>query len=301
MLDTYHIPVMLEECVAAMAITQGQNIVDACYGGGGHARAFLAKLGHSGKLIAFDQDSDAQKNAINAENFVLIQQNFRYLQKFLRLMQISQVNAVFADLGVSSYQINTPERGFSFRFDAPLDMRMNTAQSVSAADILQKKTVAELADIFYFYGEVPQARKFADFVVVKRQQKPVVSTFDLKMLIDQFFGNAANAKLYAQVFQALRIEVNEELAALEAFLEQSAQVLVPGGRLVVLTYHSLEDRIVKRFMKFSNFSTQPDKDMYGNTNLYFKPINTKPILPQAKEIKQNSRARSAKLRIAQRI
>jgi 16S rRNA (cytosine1402-N4)-methyltransferase len=294
---------MLSECLEGLNIDPNGVYVDVTFGGGGHSKAILEKLGKKGRLFGFDQDQDARANAeqFAESSFTFVEANFRHLQKFLRLYGAEKVDGILADLGVSSHQFNTPERGFSTRFDANLDMRMNTMGSITAAKILNEYPEEHLHKIFGMYGEVKNARTLATEVVRERARKKIETIDDFKTAIRKLAPRGAENKYFAQVFQALRIEVNDELSALQEFLEQSALVLKPGGRLVVMSYHSLEDRLVKNFIQKGKFSGEEEKDFYGNVLKPLEAINKKPIEPSPEEIERNSRARSAKLRIAKKL
>lgn len=295
--NTYHVPVLLHECIAALQLQPEGIYVDATFGGGGHSRQILAHLGKDGKLIAFDQDADAQQNLPDDERLIFIPQNFRHLQRFLRAEGVAKVDGILADLGVSSFQFDTAERGFSYRFDAPLDMRMNAKAAKTAADILNNENATKLQQIFGELGEVRNARTLAEKIVEQRLQKSFQTISDLLMVCEQVMKGERHRYL-AQVFQALRIEVNDELEALKDLLLQSAQVLKQGGVLAVITFHSLEDRIVKNFMRNGNFEGEHEKDAFGNIQKLFEVKTKKPIEASADELKRNSRARSAKLRVA---
>ncbi|QHT69427.1 16S rRNA (cytosine(1402)-N(4))-methyltransferase RsmH [Rhodocytophaga rosea] len=300
--QTYHQPVLLSECIEGLQIQPGGVYVDLTFGGGGHSRAILDKL-EGGKLYAFDQDADAKENAkeLRRKEFTLIEANFRHLRRYLKLYNVRQVDGILADLGVSSHQIDSAERGFSTRFQADLDMRMDQQASLTAKTIVNTYPEAELHKILGMYGEVKNARTLAAAIVKERFSKPVQTVNDLKNILNKFAPRGRENKYYAQVFQALRIEVNEELRVLEEMLEQTALVLKPGGRLVVLSYHSLEDRLVKNFINKGKFSGEVEKDMYGNFQVPFRAVNKKPIEASEEEIAGNNRARSAKLRIAERL
>lgn len=296
----YHNPVLLERSVNDLVTNPGGIYVDVTFGGGGHSREILTKLSPKGKLYGFDQDLDALKNTLEDERFTLINQNFRFLENSLMVYGIKRVDGILADLGVSSHQFDAAERGFSTRNNAPLDMRMNVMQGIDAKKILNEYEEEQLADIFYYYGELREARKLAREIVHHRKIKEIDTTEDLKNLfsyIPQFKQN----KFYAQVFQAVRIEVNQELEALKELLVQSHKMLKPGGRLVVISYHSLEDRLVKRFLKNGMFEGEPARDIYGNYEKTFDLLQTKAIIPDDEEIKENSRARSAKMRVGIKI
>lgn len=295
----YHKPVLLTASLEGLALKKSGTYVDATFGGGGHTKAILSHLGPEGKVVAFDQDEDALVNQWEDDRLLLVHQNFRYLQKFLRFHNINKVDGVLADLGVSSYQLDTPDRGFSIRFEGPLDMRMSQNIDNTAEKIINTYDETSLGNIFYRYGELRSARRFAAEIVNQRKNNKIATTQDLIELLKPMIPQARFYKELAQIFQALRIEVNQELSALESLLEQTAHVLNPQGRLCVISYHSLEDRLVKRYMQYGCFDNEPNKDAFGNSNVPFKKIG-KMLLPQAEEIKSNKRARSAKLRIAEK-
>lgn len=296
----YHIPVLLNESVNALNIKPDGIYVDVTFGGGGHSRRILECLGENGRLYAFDQDEDAAKNVIDDRRFTFIQQNFRYMKNFLQLYCGGKVDGILADLGVSSYQFDTPEKGFSIRYNGRLDMRMNKNAAVDAANIVNTYDVTTLASVLSRYGELRNAMAIADAVVMAREVKPIETTDELKEAVSRFLPRGSENKVLAQIFQALRIEVNEEMKVLELFLGQCADVLNPGGRLVVLSYHSLEDRLVKNFMKTGNADGNLEKDFFGNQLTPYKLLSSKPIVPSDDEIQINNRARSAKLRVAER-
>ena len=296
----YHIPVMLNESIEGLNIKPNGTYVDVTFGGGGHSRRILECLGEGGRLYAFDQDEDAAKNVIDDSRFTFIQQNFRYMKNFLQLYCGGKVDGILADLGVSSYQFDTPEKGFSTRFNGRLDMRMNQNAAVDAANVVNTYDVSSLASVFSRYGELRNAMSIADAIAMAREVKPIETTDELKEAVARFLPRGSENKVLAQIFQALRIEVNEEMKVLEAFLSQCADVLNPGGRLVVLSYHSLEDRLVKNFMKTGNADGNLEKDFFGNQLTPYKLMTSKPIIPTDEEIQMNSRARSAKLRVAER-
>lgn len=299
--DAYHVPVMLDACMDALAIDQAGTYVDVTFGGGGHSRELLGRLGPAGRLYAFDQDPDALRNAIDDERFVLIHQNFRFLKNNLRLQGVSQVDGILADLGVSSHQFDDAQRGFSTRFDADLDMRMDQVGDLDAQTVLNTFEESELHRIFGMYGELHNAKTLAATIVRVRMQEPIRTSGQLKEVIAPLVPRGKAHKYYAQLFQALRIEVNRELDALQEFLEQAAQMLKPGGRLVVMSYHSLEDRLVKHFMAKGKFRGEVEKDFYGNEIKPLQSVGRKAIVASTAEIEANSRARSAKLRIAEKI
>ena len=296
----YHIPVLLNESVNALNIKPDGLYVDVTFGGGGHSRRILECLGENGRLYAFDQDEDAAKNVIDDRRFTFIQQNFRYMKNFLQLYCGGKVDGILADLGVSSYQFDTPEKGFSIRYNGRLDMRMNKNAAVDAANIVNTYDVTTLASVLSRYGELRNAMAIADAVAMAREVKPIETTDELKEAVSRFLPRGSENKVLAQIFQALRIEVNEEMKVLELFLGQCADVLNPGGRLVVLSYHSLEDRLVKNFMKTGNADGNLEKDFFGNQLTPYKLLSSKPIVPSDDEIQINNRARSAKLRVAER-
>lgn len=289
---------MLEECIDGLNIRPDGTYVDVTFGGGGHSKAIIKKLGKNGRLLAFDQDVDAQQNIIDDERFEFIDQNFRYLKNFSRLHNAIPVDGILADLGVSSYQFDQAERGFSIRFDAELDMRMNQADKLSAKEVINAYNEADLHRIFGIYGEIQNAKSLARTIVTARLNGPMNTVADLKNAIAGLIPRGKENKYLAQVFQALRIEVNQELEALKDFLIQSADVLVSGGRLVVMSYHSLEDRLVKNFIAKGKFSGEVEKDIYGNDQKPFEAVSRGAITASEEEIKNNNRARSAKLRIA---
>ncbi len=295
----YHNPVLLKECIEGLNINPGGIYVDVTFGGGGHSREILKHL-TTGKLYAFDQDDDAVKNKIDDERFVLIKQNFRYLKNFLKMYNALPIDGLLADLGVSSHQFDEAERGFSTRFNAKLDMRMDQNGKQTAADVLNTYSEEELKRIFKLYGEVDNAGYLASIIFHNRKEKHIDTVNDLKVMITKCVKKGRENQYYAQVFQALRIEVNKELDVLQELLTQSLEVLKPGGRLVVISYHSLEDRLVKNIMRSGKFEGEVEKDFYGNQLTPFKQITRKPIVPSAEENEINSRARSAKLRIAEK-
>jgi 16S rRNA (cytosine1402-N4)-methyltransferase len=296
----YHNPVLLQKSIEGLNIRQGGTYVDVTFGSGGHSRAILEMLGE-GKLFAFDQDSDALANKIDDSRFVLINQNFKYLKNFLLLHQVRQVDGILADLGVSSHQFDLPERGFSTRFSAPLDMRMNKSQPFTAATLVNSYSEEKLNSGLKFYGELKNSFQVTKAIIRKRETAPIKTTGELVEAVEQCFPPHKQNKFLAMVFQALRIEVNDEMGVLKELLTQSLEMLKVGGRLVVISYHSLEDRLVKNFIKTGNFEGILEKDFYGNPLVSFKAINSKPIIPDENEIERNNRARSAKLRIAEKI
>lgn len=294
----YHKPVLLHPSVDALISNPKGIYVDCTFGGGGHSRLILEKLSPEGKLFAFDQDYDATANLIQDSRFTFIQQNFRYLKNSLRFYKVDAVDGILADLGVSSHQFDMPLRGFSTRFDGPLDMRMNNKQSLSAKDIINNYTEDQLAEIFYLYGELKQSRKISREIIEARKEKHIETTSDLKVIFEKSIPSFKQNKFFAQLFQALRIEVNDELNALKELLTQSYEMLKPGGTLVFISYHSLEDRLVKKFLKTGLFKGEPERDIYGNWDKPFDIPYSKAIIPNQEEILDNTRARSAKMRIA---
>ena len=292
----YHKPVLLAESVDALVNNPDGVYVDVTFGGGGHSREILSRLSEKGRLFSFDQDSDALNNAIEDSRFTLINQNFRFLENSLLMYGVAQVDGVLGDLGVSSHQFDKAERGFSIRSDAPLDMRMNKMQDIDAYKVVNEYDEEALADIFYYYGELREARKLAREIVNKRKSADIKTTEDLKKVFSYVPAHKSN-KFFAQVFQAIRIEVNQELDALKEMLVQSSNVLKKDGRLVIISYHSLEDRLVKKFLKNGMFEGDPDRDVYGNYQKVFELPYRKAIVPTDEEIEDNSRARSAKMRV----
>lgn len=296
----YHNPVLLKQSVDALVVNPDGIYVDVTFGGGGHSREILSRLSEKGRLYSFDQDTDALQNSIDDERFTLINQNFRFLENSLLMYGVTQVDGVLGDLGVSSHQFDEAERGFSIRNSAPLDMRMNVMQGLDAKRVINNFEEEQLADIFYHYGELREARKLAREIVHHRKNKTIETTQDLKDVFFYMPSHKSN-KFFAQLFQAVRIEVNQELEVLKEMLIQSYNILKSEGRLVVISYHSLEDRLVKRFMKNGMFEGEPQRDIYGNYKKTFDLIKTKAIVPDDIEIEENSRARSAKMRIASKI
>lgn len=296
--SAYHIPVLLKETLTMLDILPDGVYVDCTFGGGGHSRAILERLSSQGRLVAFDQDPDAIANAPEDLRFTLINANFRYLKRFLRLEGIRIVNGIIADLGVSSHQFDTPDRGFSLRYDAPLDMRMNPDAPRTAAEILNNWPEDELGKIFQTYGELPYSRRIAKAIVRARSARPILTTGQLNEICQPFCKKNREHQTLAKIYQALRIEVNQELDALKEMLLQSTELVIAGGRLVVISYHSLEDRLVKVFMRSGNFEDRTEKDFYGNDLSPWKPINKKPLEPEEEEVMSNTRSRSARLRAA---
>ena len=297
---TYHEPALARESIDALAIRTGGIYVDATFGGGGHSRLILNELGAEGRLLGFDQDEDALANILEDERFTFVHHNFRFLKRFLRLHRIQEVDGILADLGVSSHQLDVAERGFSYRFDAALDMRMNQQQEKTAASLANTYDADALQDVFSRYGEVRNARTLAQRIVEERRHRPI-ETIGAFLAVVEPVIRGHRARYLSQAFQALRIEVNDEMGALQEFLEQSLEVLKPGGRLAVITYHSIEDRMVKNFLKAGNFEGRQEKDFYGNIQRPFKVISRKAIIPSDEEVQQNPRSRSAKLRIGEKI
>lgn len=294
---SYHNPVLLKESIDALDIKEDGVYVDVTFGGGGHSKEILSRLGANGKLFAFDQDPDAQANKIEDDRFVLIAENFRHITRFLKFYRVKKVDGILADLGVSSHQFDAAERGFSTRFDADLDMRMDQKSNLSAKQIIKKYSEEQLADVLFLYGELRSARALAKTIVEARIEQKIETSFQLKEVLKRHLPKAKEHKILAQIYQAIRIEVNQELEVLKEFLNQIPDLLNENGRLSVISYHSLEDRLVKRFIRTGLFSGEPDKDFYGNTNEPLKKVG-KLIVPTQVEIKNNNRARSAKLRIA---
>lgn len=301
-MSEYHIPVLLDESVSALIGNVAGVYADATFGGGGHTAEILSRLSPEGRVIAFDRDSDALQNRIDDPRLTLIHNNFRFIHNhILHEGYRDGINGILADLGVSSHQFDTAERGFSFRYDAPLDMRMNTEGKTTAADIVNTRSEEDLERIFRLYGEVDGSRRMARMICAAREASPIKTTGDLDKAISGMLPKFAEHKFLAKVYQALRIEVNQEMRSLEKFLEGAAESLKTGGRLVVITYHSLEDRMVKNFIKSGNVDGKAQKDLYGNISAPLKAVNRKPVLPQEEEIASNTRARSAKLRVAEKV
>jgi len=293
----YHNPVLLHESIDALSIKEDGVYVDVTYGGGGHSKEILRRLGKNGRLFGFDQDPDAQNNVLEDDRFVLIPENFRYISRFLRFHGVRKVDGVLADLGVSSHQFDEAERGFSTRFDGDLDMRMNQKSTISAKEVVNDYSEEKIAEILFLYGELRNSRNIAKTIVEKRQEERIDTSFQLRKILQRFLPNAKEHKIIAQIFQAIRIEVNEELDVLKEFLEQLPNLLNEEGRLSVISYHSLEDRLVKRFFRTGLFVGEPEKDFFGNISVPLEKVG-KLIVPTPQEIKLNNRARSAKLRIA---
>lgn len=297
-MSEYHNPVLLHESVDGLAIKPDGVYVDCTFGGGGHSRHILSLLGENGRLVVFDKDEDARRNIVDDSRLHFVASDFRFIRNYLKFLKISQVDGILADLGVSSHQFDTPERGFSIRFDSELDMRMDKSATLNAAEVLNSYEAEELARVLYEYGELTNSRKVAAAIIAAR---PITDTVRLKEVLAPFYRKQEEHKFLARVFQALRIEVNDEMAGLKELLEASTDLLAPDGRLSVISYHSLEDRLVKNFMRAGNFAGVPEKDFYGNPQVPFKVITRQVVVPTDDEIKINNRARSAKLRIAEKI
>lgn len=294
---SYHVPVLAGESIDALAIKPDGIYIDATFGGGGHSALILDALGDNGRLLGFDQDGDALRNVPEDDRFTFVQHNFRFMKRFLRLHRVEKVDGILADLGVSSFQLDEGQRGFSYRFEADLDMRMNQSTGDTAASILNEYGERELVRVFSELGEVRNSKTLAARIVEARRDHPLQTIGDFLALLEPLI-KGQRLRYLSQVFQALRIEVNDEMGALQDFLMQSLEVLQPGGRLAIITYHSIEDRMVKRFMKAGNMSGEPDKDFYGNIHRPFDLISRRAILPEQEELRRNPRSRSAKLRIA---
>lgn len=297
---TYHIPVLLTQSVDGLITRPEGTYVDVTFGGGGHSREILRRLSPDGHLLSFDQDEDAERNIVDDQRFTFVRSNFRYLRNFLRYHQVEEVDGILADLGVSSHHFDDSERGFSFRFDGALDMRMNKRAGMTAADIVNTYDEERLANVFYLFGELKNSRKLAAALAKARASQPIATIGQFLDVVKPLFGREREKKELAKVFQALRIEVNHEMDALKEMLAAATQVLRPGGRLVVITYHSLEDRLVKNLMKTGNVEGKEDKDFFGRVNTPFRLVNNKVIVPDEEEVERNPRSRSAKLRIAEK-
>ena len=298
--QTYHVPVLLNESIDGMNLQPGGIYVDVTFGGGGHSKEILRQGDESIRLFSFDQDEDAEKNIVNDKRFTFVRSNFRYLHNFLRYHSVEQVDAILADLGVSSHHFDDSERGFSFRFDGKLDMRMNKRAGMTAAEVVNTYDEERLADIFYLYGELKNSRKLASAIAKARANKQIVTIGDFLDIVKPMFGREREKKELAKVFQALRIEVNQEMEALKEMLYAATEALKPGGRLVVITYHSLEDRMVKNIMKTGNIEGKAEQDFFGNIQTPFRLVNNKVIVASNEEVTRNPRSRSAKLRIAEK-
>lgn len=299
--ETYHVPVLLNESIDGLAIKPDGIYVDVTFGGGGHSKEILRRLGKKGHLYSFDQDPDAEKNIVNDDRFTFVRSNFRYLKNWMRYYGVNHIDGLLADLGVSSHHFDDETRGFSFRFDAPLDMRMNKRAGTTAAEILNNYDEEQLADIFYIYGELKNARKIAAIIANIRNEKKIETTGDLMNVTEKLFQRERGKKEMAKMFQALRIEVNHEMDALKEMLNGAMETLCEGGRLSVITYHSLEDRIVKNMMKAGNVEGKVKQDFFGRIEAPFRLVNNKVIVPSDEEQQQNPRSRSAKLRVAEKI
>jgi 16S rRNA (cytosine1402-N4)-methyltransferase len=301
MMSEYHVPVMLDECIEGLNIKPDGVYVDVTYGGGGHSKAILAKLGKKGRLVAFDQDADAINNKVADERLILVNHNFRYLKNFLKYHNGLPADGLLADLGISSFQIDEPIKGFAHRWDAPLDMRMDQGTAQTAADVVNTYKEQELTNVLRHYGELDNAYKLAKAIIAERTKQPIQTTGQLKQAVQASLPRDAENKYLSKIFQALRIEVNKELDVLKHLLQQCESVIGKGGRLVIMSYHSLEDRLVKNYIKTGNIEGKEDKDLYGNSAKPFKGISSKAITASEEEIARNPRARSAKLRIAERL
>ena len=299
--ETYHIPVLLQESIDGLDIKPDGVYVDVTFGGGGHSKEILRRLGKNGRLYGFDQDEDAEKNIPDDDRFTFVRSNFRYLTNWMRYYDVEHIDGLLADLGVSSHHFDDKTRGFSFRFNAPLDMRMNKRSGMTAAEVLNSYSEEQLADIFYIYGELKNARKIASAIVKARESKSINTTDDLLQIAEKLLQREREKKDAAKLFQALRIEVNHEMDALEEMLDGASKVLHEGGRLSVITYHSLEDRIVKNFMKAGNVEGKVKQDFFGRTEAPFRAISNKVITPSDEEQQRNPRSRSAKLRVAEKV
>lgn len=296
----YHIPVLLQESIQGMNLRPGGIYADMTFGGGGHSKEILRQMDVESRLFSFDQDEDAERNIVNDSRFTFVRSNFRYLHNFLRYYGVDKVDAILADLGVSSHHFDDSERGFSFRFDGNLDMRMNKRAGMTASEIINTYDEEQLANLFYLYGELKNSRKLANVLVKARSVKSIVTIGDFLEIVKPLYGKEREKKELAKVFQALRIEVNQEMEALKEMLYAATEALKPGGRLVIITYHSLEDRMVKNIMKTGNIEGKAEKDFFGNIQTPFKLVNNKVIVPTDEEIQRNPRSRSAKLRIAEK-
>ena len=300
MKSDYHLPVLLKESINGLKIDDEGIYVDATFGGGGHSLEILKSLSKKGRLVSFDQDPDSINNSYEESNFYFVNENFKYMKRFLKNLGFSKVNGILADLGVSSFQINTPARGFSYRFDAALDMRMNKNNTLDAMKVINSYNHENLSKILFEYGDIKNSKKISEEIIKARTLNKINTTFDLNKILKPLYPERYLNKNLSRIYQAIRIEVNKELDVLKSFLEQTSELLLPGGRLCVISYHSLEDRMVKRYITNGNFSTTAEKDIYGNFSVPFKKIG-KMIQPSAVELKENIRSRSAKLRIAEKI
>ena len=299
--ETYHVPVLLNESIDGLNIKPDGVYVDVTFGGGGHSREILRRLGKNGHLYSFDQDADAERNIVHDERFTFVRSNFRYISNWMRYYGVEHIEGLLADLGVSSHHFDDAERGFSFRFDAPLDMRMNKRAGITAADVINDYDAKRLADVLYLYGELKQSRRIAETLGACRSQKKIVTTGDLLAATDKLFQREREKKEQTKLFQALRIEVNHEMDALRDMLKGATHLLGEGGRLSVITYHSLEDRIVKNVMRAGNAEGRIEQDFYGRVASPFRTVNNKVITPSDEELERNPRSRSAKLRIAEKV
>ena len=300
MKSDYHLPVLLKESINGLKIDDEGIYVDATFGGGGHSLEILKSLSKKGRLVSFDQDPDSINNSYEESNFYFVNENFKYMKRFLKNLGFSKVNGILADLGVSSFQINTPARGFSYRYDAALDMRMNKNNTLDAMKVINSYNHENLSKILFEYGDIKNSKKISEEIVKARTANKINTTFDLNKILKPLYPERYLNKNLSRIYQAIRIEVNKELDVLKSFLEQTSELLLPGGRLCVISYHSLEDRMVKRYITNGNFSTTAEKDLYGNFSVPFKKIG-KMIQPSAVELKENIRSTSAKLRIAEKI
>ena len=300
MKSNYHLPVLLKESINGLKIDDEGIYVDATFGGGGHSLEILRSLSKKGRLVSFDQDPDSINNSYEESNFYFVNENFKYMKRFLKNLGFSKVNGILADLGVSSFQINTPARGFSYRYDAALDMRMNKNNTLDAMKVINSYNHENLSKILFEYGDIKNSKKISEEIIKARTANKINTTFDLNKILKPLYPERYLNKNLSRIYQAIRIEVNKELDVLKSFLEQTSELLLPGGRLCVISYHSLEDRMVKRYITNGNFSTTAEKDLYGNFSVPFKKIG-KMIQPSAVELKENIRSRSAKLRIAEKI
>ena len=300
MKSDYHLPVLLKESINGLKIDDEGLYVDATFGGGGHSLEILKSLSKKGRLVSFDQDPDSINNSYEESNFYFVNENFKYMKRFLKNLGFSKVNGILADLGVSSFQINTPARGFSYRYDAALDMRMNKNNTLDAMKVINSYNHENLSKILFEYGDIKNSKKISEEIIKARTLNKINTTFDLNKILKPLCPESYLNKNLSRIYQAIRIEVNKELDVLKSFLEQTSELLLPGGRLCVISYHSLEDRMVKRYITNGNLSTTAEKDLYGNFSVPFKKIG-KMIQPSAVELKENIRSRSAKLRIAEKI
>ena len=300
MKSDYHLPVLLKESINGLKIDDEGIYVDATFGGGGHSLEILRSLSKKGRLVSFDQDPDSINNSYEESNFYFVNENFKYMKRFLKNLGFSKVNGILADLGVSSFQINTPARGFSYRYDAALDMRMNKNNTLDAVKVINSYNHENLSKILFEYGDIKNSKKISEEIIKARTANKINTTFDFNKILKPLYPERYLNKNLSRIYQAIRIEVNKELDVLKSFLEQTSELLLPGGRLCVISYHSLEDRMVKRYITNGNFSTNAEKDLYGNFSVPFKKIG-KMIQPSALELKENIRSRSAKLRIAEKI